>query len=113
MEPSTSTTFHYHHIWSRKSVGDGGVSLWIVVEEDEKKAFEVKPYLDRMAQYVQNLFKYRNFFDQIEFTTSQSLVITELTNSMGGSNFVQILHVRNKIQWQCNGFLLEKQAMFA
>lgn len=60
------------------------------VEGDEKKAPEVDQ-IDRMAQSIPNLFKFRNFYE-MDFTAEQSLAMTkaniELTISSGGSNFL-------------------------
>lgn len=54
------------------------------VEGDEAVQLEGELDLNHMSQYVQNLFKFRNFYNHIDFSTEQCLVITkpiiELTN---------------------------------
>lgn len=50
------------------------------IEEVEKKVPEAELYLDRMAQQVHtNLFKFKNFHDQMNFTSYQCLAITNAT----------------------------------
>lgn len=41
------------------------------VEEAKKKAPQAKPDLDRMAQQLQDLFKFRNLYDHMDFTTDK------------------------------------------
>lgn len=46
-----------------------------------------------MAQQVQNLFKFKNFYDQVDFDACQHLAIKkaiiDLMGSLGGSSLVQ------------------------
>lgn len=46
-----------------------------------------------MTQWVQNLFKFKKLYDQIDFDAAESLeirkAIIELTNSLRGSGFFQ------------------------
>lgn len=49
----------------------------IEVEGDEAMQFEGEPYLDNVAQQMQNLFEFRIFYDHMDFSSDQCLVITE------------------------------------
>lgn len=44
---------------------------------------------DAMAQRVQNLFKFRNFYHQMDFSRKQYLAIIGLTNPSGGLNLAE------------------------
>lgn len=63
------------------------------VEGDEAVKPESEPKLNRMDQRVQNLFKFKQFYDQMDFNSNQRLAITkviiELTGSSGGSGLAQ------------------------
>lgn len=45
------------------------------VKGDETQQPKGKPYLDRMAQQMQNFFKFKNFYDQMDFSGHQRLAI--------------------------------------
>lgn len=55
--------------------------------------------LDQMTQRLQNLFKFKNFYDQVDFNREQMLTIMkaiiELTNMLGSSNLVESRTRRN------------------
>lgn len=59
----------------------------------ERVRLEGELDLDRIAQQVQNLFKFRNFYDHMNFNAQQRLAITkaiiELIDSFGGSDLTQ------------------------
>lgn len=63
------------------------------VEIVEQKVSEAEPDLDRVAQQDQNFFKFRNFYEQMDFTTGQRLAITKaiikLIGLLGGSDLIQ------------------------
>lgn len=65
------------------------------IEEAEQKAPKFELDLDMMAQQVQNLFNFRNFYVLMDLTAEQRLAITkaiiEVTDLSGGSNLVQKL----------------------
>lgn len=44
------------------------------IERGEQKDPEEEPNLDRMAQQVQILFKFNNFYNQMDFDVGQRLV---------------------------------------
>lgn len=41
-----------------------------------------------MAHQVQNLFKFKNFYDQVNFDACQCLKVIELTGSLGGLGLI-------------------------
>lgn len=63
------------------------------VEGDEAVKPESEPKLNRMDQRVQNLFKFKQFYDQMDFNSNQRLAITkviiDLIGSSGGSGLAQ------------------------
>lgn len=60
----------------------------VKVESDEKMMSESNLDLDRMAQHVQNLFKLKNFYDEMDFDAGRGFAIMkeiiELTDPLGG-----------------------------
>lgn len=83
----------YKRSVQRKRPSNDGLSIEIEIEKDEQQKLESKPHLDRMTQQVQNLFKFKNFYDQMDFDASGSLEITkaiiEQTNFSRGSGLFQ------------------------
>lgn len=62
------------------------------VERTDEEMPEVELELDRMAQQVQNLFKFRNFYNQMHLDPDQGLaskVIIELTDLSGGFDLIK------------------------
>lgn len=63
------------------------------IERCDQTTFGGEPDLDQMAQQVQNLLKFKSFYDHMDFDASQCIAITKVTNkfinSSGGSDFVQ------------------------
>lgn len=49
------------------------------IEKDDQKVSEGEPNLDQMSQQVQNLLKFKKFYDLVEFTASHGLAITKAT----------------------------------
>lgn len=47
------------------------------IEKDEQQMPKGELDFDRMAQHVQNFFKFKNFYDQMDFNAHLCLVITE------------------------------------
>lgn len=71
-------------------VGDDILPLVCKFEGVEEKTPETKPDLDHVARQVQNLFKFKIFYDEMDFNTnltfsSQKQSSRSLT-SWGGSN---------------------------
>lgn len=58
------------------------------IEGDEQQQPKGEPDLDCLAQQVQNLLKFQNFYDRMDLSADQCLTITkaiiELTDSSGG-----------------------------
>lgn len=58
------------------------------IMRDEQQIPDCEPDFDLIAQKVQNLFKFKNFYDRMDFNIDQRLVITkiiiELIDSSGG-----------------------------
>lgn len=78
------SSFHKHQDRGKSHV------MMSHLEADTAKVIpEGKPDLDRMAQQVENLFKTRSFYNQMDLTAEQHLVIAkaiiELTDPSGGS----------------------------
>lgn len=67
------------------------------IEKDEQQMPEGEPHLDRMAQQVQNLFKLKKVYDQVDFKAYQHMEITKaiikITDSLGGSDLIQNSYV--------------------
>lgn len=80
--------------------------------KDEKKSSETKSNLDQMAQQVQHLFNFRNFYNQKGFTVGQRLdiinTIIELSDSLGGSDFIK-LKLRGGTRFMDNTNVLYKE----
>lgn len=68
-------------------------------DEDVSMLPEGEPDLEKVAQQIQNLFKLKIFYDQIDFNIEQRLtnikVIIELTDPSGSSNLFQSRWRRN------------------
>lgn len=62
-------------------------------DEDTTMQFQGEPDLNKMAQWVQNLFKFKNLYDQMDFHLEQRLAIMkaiiELTDPPRNSNLVE------------------------
>lgn len=60
---------------------------------------EDEPDLEKMAHRVQNLFKFKSFYDYIDFSLEQRLAIIKaiimLTDPSGSSNIVERRSRRN------------------
>lgn len=56
-----------------------GKYWWSLFKEKRGNDYKAgrEPDLDQMAQGVQNLFKFKNFYDQMDFSSKQRLAITE------------------------------------
>lgn len=54
---------------------------------------EGEPDIDRIAQWVQNLFKFKHYYDQMDFSPKQRLAISksiiQLTDPSGSYGFVE------------------------
>lgn len=52
------------------------------MEEDTPMKIKDEPNLDRMAQWVQHLFKFKHFYDQMDINLEQRLAITKCINEL-------------------------------
>lgn len=50
------------------------------------KTSESEPDLDRMAQQIQKKFKFKNFYNQMNFDAGQGLIITKVIIKLAGSS---------------------------
>lgn len=63
------------------------------------EAQQLRASLDRMAQQVHNLFKFKIFYDQMDFSVDQHLAI-KLTDSSGTRLCLEKATWRESIRWQ-------------
>lgn len=99
---------NHHH--SKENVH---VMMASIIKKDEENTLRpvVKPDLDRISQWVQNRFKFKNFYDQMDFSPKQSLAITnaiiELIIPLGNSNLVK-KGLEGVTDWRLLGQILWK-----
>lgn len=51
------------------------------VEEAEKKTLQADSNLDQITQQVQNLFKFRKFYNEMDCIANECMAITKVINS--------------------------------